>query len=196
MAETKLASRVVAIRHDCLHCGKPMVGDWQKKRYCSVSCRQAVSNAKLRMMEHYHEHEIWRTMRYRCGNPLGRDYYRYGGRGIKVCERWQRFENFYADMGPRPDGYTIERMDNDGNYEPSNCMWAPQTDQNRNKRNTYTADEDRQLLMARMVAGKSWEETAVIIGKSPRSLECRARRLVQKIADNSNQHITKEADRG
>lgn len=185
MSERLPVSRVAAIRHGCLHCGKPVVGDWRKKRYCTLTCRQAVSNAKLRMMEHYHEHEIWRTMRYRCGNPLGRDYHRYGGRGIKVCERWQRFENFYSDMGPRPDGFTIERMDNDGDYEPRNCMWAPQADQNRNKRTSYTADEDRQILMARMIAGKSWNETAALLNKTPSAVETRARRLVHQLIGGS-----------
>jgi len=82
------------------------------------------------------EYNIWRTMIARCRNPNHIRYAIYGGRGIKVCERWQSFENFYADMGPRPSpGHSIERGNNDGDYEPGNCRWADRFDQGRNKSN-------------------------------------------------------------
>jgi hypothetical protein len=69
-------------------------------------------------------------MRSRCSNPKEKFYSRYGGRGISVCGRWQEsFENFLSDMGPRPPGMTLERKNNDGNYEPTNCIWATQNDQ-------------------------------------------------------------------
>lgn len=67
----------------------------------------------------------WVNMRQRCTNPDVYGYSRYGGRGITFCERWNDFENFLADMGERPEGYSISRKDHDGNYEPSNCEWAP-----------------------------------------------------------------------
>jgi len=84
-------------------------------------------------------YQIWVSMRQRCNNPNDKAYRYYGGRGIKVCDRWEltrggSFENFFADMGPRPDGYSIERINNDGDYEPSNCKWIPRGDQPENTR--------------------------------------------------------------
>jgi Mor family transcriptional regulator len=77
-------------------------------------------------------------MKQRCANPKNQKYYAYGERGIKVCDSWRNsFEAFYSDMGPRPTPkHTIERKDNNGNYEPDNCIWAPPEVQMRNRRNT------------------------------------------------------------
>lgn len=81
-------------------------------------------------------YKVWQHMKDRCLNHKNIQYKDYGGRGIQVCDRWKNsFENFLEDMGEKPDGLSIDRIDNDGNYELSNCKWSTFVEQNRNKRN-------------------------------------------------------------
>ena len=90
------------------------------------------------------EYRIWKQMRRRCNNPRMKDYPRYGGRGIRICRRWDSFTMFLADMGRRPSGdHSIERKDNNGDYGPENCVWATDAQQRRNKRTSVVLTRPR-----------------------------------------------------
>lgn len=117
---------------------------------------------------HTATYECWTNMKTRCSNPKVEAFERYGGRGIKVCARWQLFSNFLADMGDRPDGMTIERRDNDGDYEPGNCFWASRRVQARNRKSNVVATVDGVTLHA-----QNW---AALLGVSRNAFYTRARR--------------------
>ncbi|AFN39083.1 HNH endonuclease [Burkholderia phage BcepMigl] len=107
-----------------------------------VSCGCAYRDSKVgkpfyetHRMSGHPLYKTWTAMKQRCENPNARGYDDYGGRGIRVCERWQTFENFLADMGERPEGMTLDRFPGvNGNYEPGNCRWATKAEQSRNTR--------------------------------------------------------------
>lgn len=83
-------------------------------------------------------YRVWAAMKARCYRVTSKDYPNWGGRGITVCDRWKNsFENFLEDMGDRPPGFTIDRIDVNGNYEPGNCRWATKEQQSRNKTNNH-----------------------------------------------------------
>lgn len=97
----------------------------------SKSCRCHGRGAHLK------EVRAWTLMKYRCNTKTSPDYANYGGRGIRVCERWMDFDNFFADMGIMPfKGATVERKNVDGDYEPSNCCWLSAKEQAKNRRST------------------------------------------------------------
>jgi hypothetical protein len=116
------------------------------------------------------EYNIHRRMKQRCFNSNSEYYYCYGGRGITVCARWRNsFENFYADMGPCPDGYSIDRINNNGNYTPSNCQWADGYTQANNTRNNKVLTHKGVSLTAAQWSRK--------VGIGRRTLTARLNRL-------------------
>lgn len=109
-------------------------------------------------------------MRQRCMNPNSPHYPHYGGRGIRICERWNSYAAFESDMGPRPVGASLDRIDNDGDYTPENCRWATQRQQMRNQRCTRRVEIEGKQYVAVALADRSGLKTDTIVERAAKGL--------------------------
>lgn len=132
-------------RCDCGAESKVVLGNLRRGHTTSCGCQRAAATARNKTRHAMYgtpTYRSWSSMLTRCTNPANHKFAYYGGRGITVHEAWKSFDAFYADMGERPEGTTLGRKDNDGNYEPGNCRWESAKQQGRNKRNTAAFEHD------------------------------------------------------
>lgn len=144
-------------------------GCHKKSNYKTMNLAHGATAGKLGKKNEYPStYKIWCLMRQRCLNRRSKAYRWYGARGIAICDRWDDYANFVLDMGHRPDGHSLDRIDNGGPYSPENCRWATRTEQARNKRNNH--------LLTYNGETRSIAEWAEHIGVHPNRLASRMRR--------------------
>ncbi len=160
----------------CAVCSKPLqrppgvhITAWRKRKLCGTACRAVYlrkhgeANSGRRWMTS--EYAIWQAMIQRCSNPSVKRYPRYGGRGIEVCAEWRRsFQSFLKDMGRRPSKkHSLDRIDNDGNYEPSNCRWATtKTQANNTSWNRVLTIDGTSMTIAEWAYFRSMKSNTIV----------------------------------
>ena len=129
-------------------CGTELMAAGSKLRRKQHSCGCVRIGRRTHGLTKTPAYNTWKAMLHRCTHPDDDSFDHYGGRGIKVCERWKSLENFLADMGQPPAGHTIERRDNDGDYTPENCVWLPKEKQSQNRTVTIHVEMDGERICA------------------------------------------------
>jgi hypothetical protein len=128
-----------------------------------VTAERSYRHGSSRRGRRTRAYESWSSMLKRCLNPECKDWPNYGGRGITVCERWLKFENFLADMGERPPGLSIERLDHNGPYRKENCTWVTRKEQNRNtRRNRLLIFEGKTQTLAQWAEDLGLSHTSIL----------------------------------
>lgn len=179
LVATEYVGRTASGKHQWLckcDCGETCIARANHlKAGLRVSCGCALrSGTQIKKRKPIHGHYIgdrpsptyysWQAMRNRCRNAKAPDYHRYGGRGIKVCARWgESFENFLADMGERPEGTSIDRIDVNGDYAPENCRWATMREQQNNRRNNRMVTAFGQTLPLKTMCNAYHKDTRTVL---------------------------------
>jgi hypothetical protein len=135
----------------------------------------------------------WHSMKARCLNKKVHTYKYYGGRGITVCERWLKFENFLEDMGERPNGFSIDRIDNNGNYEHSNCRWTTQKEQQRNKGKS-SQSTSKYIGVSYCDVNKKWISTMSVITRTNKTIRKNLGRLILYNGTDQKLNFNNESD--
>lgn len=148
-----------------LHLGKhKSCGCWRHDRMVAMQAIATEKSIRLKNGKPTLTYRIWCGMKQRIFSPADPRYMHYGGRGITICDRWLSFENFLADMGECPPGRSIDREENDGNYEPGNCRWATDLEQGRNTSKVRLTDELRATIKRMRAEGSTLQQIAAVIG--------------------------------
>lgn len=159
-------------------CIKSLVWPCKQRRAAEVGYLMSIKRPTSRNHRVRHglggtpTYRTWYSMIDRCINPANASYPAYGGKGISVCEHWEKLANFVEDMGIRPYGKTLDRIDPTGNYEPSNCRWAGLLDQQRNRSSVKCSMETADQVRALSHEGARQREIAARVGLS-QSVVCR-----------------------